>query len=113
MKSKILLFALAGILLVGSVALADTFNPIGGEWTNLVASNEGGTPFWANPSNDGDNKNVGFQILGLSVPNPQYWSISGGVDNNVTFAGAGGGKPRPCSLRSQAMPGTMLFGPTM
>jgi hypothetical protein len=80
--------------LINSQSLADTFNgSSGGSWRNLssITLNENGYPFWDNKSLDGSDKNVGFQIPfpgGGPQPN-QFWSIRGGVDNNVSFTNDG------------------------
>lgn len=95
MKFKILMIILVGLILATSPALADTFNGSGGgSWADLTAGvvNEDGSPFWDNRSLDGSNQNVGFQLLNLSLPGLQYWSLGGGADNNVFFTGVGGGQ---------------------
>jgi hypothetical protein len=94
MKSRILLFALAGLLLACPPAMADTLvGSAGGSWTNLAGVPSGNpSPFWDNPSSDGPNLNVGFQINQIGVPNAQYWSIGGLADNNVIFNGDGSGQ---------------------
>ena len=79
--------------LTNSQSLADTFNGSGGgSWRDLssITLNENGYPFWDNKSLDGPDKNVGFQIPLLPGLQPnQFWSISGAVDNNVSFTNDG------------------------
>ena len=94
---KILPIVLVALLLASPLALADTINLGGGSWANMPAtSNEGGTPFWAEPSMDGAHQNVGFLLPGLggfpTGTGGQYLSIGGGVVNNVTFNSAGSGQ---------------------
>jgi hypothetical protein len=96
MKAKICLMVLIGVFLISPV-LADTFvGSVGGGWTVMPAPNQDGAPFWDNPSMDNTPPgNVGYLLPGLGgfpVTGGQYWSIGGGVDNNVTFNGAGGGQ---------------------
>jgi hypothetical protein len=99
MKKFLLITAISimGLLvscLINSQSLADTFNgSLGGSWRDLssINLNENGYPFWDNKSLDGPDKNVGFQIPfpgGGPQPN-QFWSIKGGVDNNVSFTNDG------------------------
>ena len=100
MKLKILLIVLAGLLMSCPLALADTFlGSAGGSWQNLPVLNQTTPPFWDNPSNDGNPPgNVGYVLTstdpsrGLPIPNLQYWSIGGAVDNNVVFNGGLGGQ---------------------
>lgn len=80
--------------LINSQSLADTFNGSAiGSWRDLssIILNENGYPFWDNKSLDGSNKNVGFQIpfAGGGAQPDQFWSISGAVDNNVSFTNDG------------------------
>ena len=101
MKKFLLITAISimGLLvscLINSQSLADSFNgSLGGSWRDLssITLNENGYPFWDNKSLDGPHKNVGFQIpfpgpVGDPQPN-QFWSISGAVDNNVSFTNDG------------------------
>jgi hypothetical protein len=93
MKAKILLFALAVLLLASPLALADTFGPAGNNWTSLVGVPTGASPpFWDNPSNDGGPQNIGFKMLAQGLANPEYWSLGGAVDNNVFFNGVKSGQ---------------------
>jgi hypothetical protein len=88
MRPRILLLAMACLLLTSSLALADSIN-VSGTWTDLTAA-VAGTTFWDNPSLDAGKLNVGGTLPSVVTPvdKLQYLSINNAVDNNVTFSGA-------------------------
>lgn len=69
----------------------------GGGWQPMVAPSESGTPFWANVSWDGPNKNIGYYMIGtggfagspsspgIPVANLQYWGNGTNADNSFLF----------------------------
>jgi hypothetical protein len=96
MKLKILLFTLAGLLMVSPLALADTLvGSTSGSWTALpevVAGgiDNNGIPFFDHSSWDGATNpgNVGYVLQPggtYNLPSLDYWSINGAVDPNVSF----------------------------
>lgn len=93
MTRRIVVILLGAICLISSGAWADTLNG-SGSWGNLatLTLNESPPPFWDNPSMDGSQQNVGYKLQPLLGSTGEYWSISGGVDNNVTFTDQGGDK---------------------
>jgi hypothetical protein len=118
---RILPIALVALLLASPLALADTINLGGGSWANIPAtSNESGTQFWANPSMDGADQNVGYLLPGFggfptgiggqylsmdwSATRPRQ-SRAHGVVNDVTFNSVGGSQTGSLLLEVSAYAG--------
>lgn len=90
MKLKVIGIVVFSLVMVSSLALADSLlNTNGGTWLTVPAPNGSAPPFWDNASMDGGKKNVGYILTGTNDTITDYHP-TGGISTQLNWLGGFG-----------------------